>query len=234
MGECVAMPLPQPVEIGTTQGPINSEICGWKPPAYGDAGYSAFHLALSAVAFAVAVWSAYEQMRIFNMRYQLANAYADIAQETWDRFDARYRPLENQMINICIGEVAVVPDYEAARGTYSAFVERGRSAGDQFIERELAGLCPGAARFRAYEVDTAAFGDDMLNLAYRDAERDALDMDDARWSRRNALLNLGRDLSAQSASYGNLAGGILANAAQLQASATAGAAHFLGYIRNRS
>jgi hypothetical protein len=211
---------------------VNSNICRWAPPTYGDTGESALHAVLSVVAFAVAVWSAYEQMRIFNMRYQIANGYADIAQEGWTRFERRYRPLEALMVAECLGEGPVEPDYEAARSRDAALAAFGREQARTVLGR-LDGLCPGPSRLRRMEVDEAALQDDLINFGFRDAETNALNEDDMRFNRRAGLLNLGRDLVSRSAAYGRTVGAILAEASAAQAATTAGAVHMIGYLRNR-
>ena len=83
---------------------VKSRVCGWAPPSFGDVGQTALHTILAAVAFATALWNAYEQLRIFRMRHRLADAYAAMAEGDCNRFNERYRPLEDQMIKECLAE----------------------------------------------------------------------------------------------------------------------------------
>ena len=211
-------------------------VCNWAAPTYGDTGETALHAVLSVVAFAVALWSAYEQMRIFNMRYQIAEGYADMAEEAWLRFDARYRPLEALMIGECLGVPAVTPDYEAVRSRDGGFADYGWERGRDVRSRELAlgNFCLGPARLRSLEVSAAAFRDDLVNLGFREAEFNAIALDDMRFNNRSQLLNLGRHLLSQSASYGRTAAALLEGAAAMQARTTEGAMFLVGYLRHRA
>ena len=223
--------------LKTIEDPVKTQttICGWAPPQYSDLGESALHTVLSVVAFAVAVWSAYEQMRIFNMRYKLAEAYADLAEQLWTRFDTRYKPVETKMADECLAEGPVEPDYPAARSRGEIFASHGASQARSEFERQsrMYGLCPGADRLQALDNHDAILLTDSVNYAYRDEEHNAMVEDDMRFNRRAQLLNLGRDLLSQSAAYGSVANDILKGAADAQAATTSGAMAFLGYIRNR-
>jgi hypothetical protein len=211
-------------------------ICGWAPPTFGDSGESGLHAALSVVAFAVAVWSAFEQMRVFNMRYQLAEGYADLAQEAWDRFDARYKPLEARMAAECMAEEPVRADYPAARSRDEGLSDFGFGQGRLELERSAAldKPCLGASRLRELELAGMAGKCDLVNLGFRDEESMARTMDDMRFNRRSNLLNAGRELASQSASYGRMAGQILSGAAGALRNTTAGAMSLVGYLRNRA
>jgi hypothetical protein len=217
--------------------PLNTQttICGWAPPKVTDAGDTALHAVLSVVAFAVAIWSAYEQMRIFNMRYELADAYASLAEQQWTRFDGRYRPVEAMLVAECMAENPIEPDYESARSRGAEFASFGSAQANIEYERNLKlyNLCPGTDRLQANAVNDALLSDDSVNYALRDEEYNALVEDDMRFNRRASLLNLGRDLLSTSMRYGQAANSILAGAAAAQAQTTAGAMAFLGYIRNR-
>ena len=236
MSQVAILTSGQSIDVNNIKkGKINSTICGWSPPQYGDLGETALHAVLSVIAFAVAVWSAFEQMRIFNMRYQLASGYADIAEADWNRFNTRYKPVEAFMIAECMAEGPVSPDYPLSRSRDEAGLAYGRAQGLASLERNSAlyHVCPDASRFRAREVQAAAYGDDLVNLGFRAEEVYALGADDMRFSRRANLLNLGRDLMSQSAAYGQVAGAILGAAANAQAATTEGAMRLVGYLRNR-
>ena len=217
-----------PVESKTT-------ICGWAPPQYTDAGEGTLNTVLSVVAFAVAIWSAYEQMRIFNMRYKIAEGYANLAEQQWTRFDTRYKPIEAMLVAECLAELPVEPDYPAARSRGEAFADHGLAQGNLAWERDLRiyRLCPGLGRMRSMAAAGALLLDDTVNFSMRDEEADAIVEDDMRFNRRAGLLNLGRDLLSTSAKYAEVANNLLASAAAAQAQTTAGAMAFLGYIRNR-
>jgi hypothetical protein len=215
---------------------VESTICHWAPPQFTDKGQTVLHTVLSVVSFAVALWSAGEQMRIFNMRNQLADAYAAIAEEEWNRFNTKYRPLENDMIAECLAEKDYFPDYDEAEATYSGLIEDDLERGSAFMTdmaRRYA-LCIDRSLLSGLASEASSSRADFVNYGYRDMEWYTQHKRDYRFNKRSNLLNLGRNLISQSAKYGGLADSILQGAAAAQAAATNGAMYFLGYIRNRN
>jgi hypothetical protein len=222
--------------IDTPPIQTHTSFCHWAAPTFSDMGQTALHAVLSVAAFAVALWSAGEQMRIYRMRYKLADAYARIAEEEWNRYNESYRPLENDMLQECMADEWMEPDYDGAERDYSAMVEAGydlaaRHMNDIAAKYALcmdpslrAGMASGEARSRT----------DAVNYGYRDAEAFAQDMNDYRFNKRAQLLNLGRDLVSQSANFGRVADNVFKGAFGAAGQAVSGAMHFLGYIRNRN
>jgi hypothetical protein len=216
---------------------ISSHVsfCHWAAPQYGDGGEGGLQSLLSVVAFAVAVWSAYEQMRIFQMRYDIAKGYANIAQERWDRFNAAYKPLENAVVDEISAQGPVVPDYAGAKSEYSGFADNAYGDAERRMRLTAAryALCVDPTLVNDLNLSASVAKDDGVNFGYRHAEWYAILRDDVRWNNRAAILNLGRDLLAQSAKYGSMANDMLANAGQAAGEAMGGALSYLGYRRNR-
>ena len=98
--------------------PCHVSFCHWVAPQYGSTGEAFWQKAAAVVAFAMLIWGIYEQLRIFNLRYDIAKAYADLASEQWGRFVQRYMPLEGWMAARLMAEGPVKPDCAAAGRRY--------------------------------------------------------------------------------------------------------------------
>jgi hypothetical protein len=215
--------------------PSYGQTCieGWAPPKYTDSGQTALHTALAAVSFAVAIWSAYEQMRIAHERYEIAKSYADLAQEEWNRFNEAYAPLEARLIAECLAERLVEPDYAGARG--QAEQDISLSFGTQnFGEFKRYGLCPDPSLANRLNLEAAAARDDGVNFGFRHQEYYARTRDDLRWNRRSGLLNIGRNIMSQSLGFAGAADKILAGLGQMAGESAGGAMGYLGYYLNRN
>jgi hypothetical protein len=225
------------LKVDTTAEAIRGHVtfCHWTAPEFTDLGQTALHGILSVVAFAVALWSALEEARIFRMRARLAEGYAAIAEEEWMRFNARYRPLENDMIAECLADPLREPGYGEAESRYLELSARGfESARDRMAELARGyALCVDPSVAAGFALEEAAAEADAVNYGYRDAEWYARQKNDLRFSERAGLLNVGRDLMAQASKYGGMGDGILQGAAASARAATSGAMQYLGYIRNR-
>jgi hypothetical protein len=225
----------QNIKIEEIQKPVPNQICNWAAPTFGDIGQTVLHKVLATVAFAVGVWSAIEQMRVFNMRYKLAEDYARISQEQWDRFNKKYKPLELMAVSECLAAKEVKPDYPAALSLGL------QMSGDGAAQARLAmaefsrvyALCPSRSMATDFESGSVGLADDLVNFNYRNEETFALAKDTTRFNRRSDILNLGRNLSTQAASYGQTAASLLGAAANNLAQTTYGAFSLIGYLRNR-
>ena len=184
---------------------------------------------------AVAILNTLAQMEIARLRYNIAKDYARIAQDRWERFRTGYMPLEMSMLN----EILNTPIPEAdCPGSRTRFTRWFRGAFDEAQTR----LGEVARKYRlridpTLALDLQNYGamalSDGLNFGYRYEEHRAIMKDDERWNRRSALLNLGRDLQAQSARYSSMANQTLAGLSDLAGQGTAGAMSLLGYLQER-
>jgi hypothetical protein len=219
----------------TVTNVVRTRICTWAAPTFGDLGQSALHKALSYVAFALAIWSAIEQMRIFNMRYKLASDYAAISREEWDRFNAKYKPLEAMAVAECLSRPPYDPDYEAARnlGLQAAADGAARSGEWLAMMNRKYSVCPERSEAAGLANREALGADDIVNALYRHEESHSIEKKIRMFNRRANLLKLGRNLAAQAIKYASAADSLLGGVAQGLAQTTAGAVGFLGYIKHR-
>lgn len=210
-------------------------FCHWNAPKEGAGGSLAEAAFYSAALIAVATINTIAQWDIARKRYQIAKDYANIAKDRWERFRTGYMPLEISMLS----EIMNTPLYEVncqtVRNNYSNWV--GRSYG------EAKSRLPQIARGYRVNVDETLMRDlendetravvDGVNFGYRYEEQRKIMKDDQRWNRRSNLLNLGRDLQAQSAKFASYANDILAGLSDMAGQGAAGAIQMLTYMRNR-
>lgn len=211
------------------------QFCHWAAPMYGDAGQSMLNTVLAVVAFIVAYKSLEAQIEINDMRRDIADGYAKITEDRWRRFKSAYAPLELALINEIMSQGPVEPDYERARSNHNAYVAN--AFGD--AQARLAGLaqryalCIDETLTNDLQLSAGLAADDGVNFGYRWEEWYAIMRDDIRWNRRSNLLNLGRDLLAQSAQYASYANNILAGLGEQAGKAFSGALGYLGYYFSR-
>lgn len=211
---------------------IETKMCLWAAPTYGDTGENAEKTFWKAALIAVATLNSAAQLEIANKRYQIAKDYADISKDKWERFVNAYAPLERAMINEIMNTLIPEPDYERARNdgnshTRNAYLWAQEHMSDLAKQYRL---CFDTTFVDDMSLAESIAADDGVNFNYRDEEYNALIEDDLRWNRRSALGNLGRDLQAQSVSYASAANNSLAALSAIIGEGAQGAAGLLGYL----
>lgn len=221
--------------IGAVKNIEPIRFCHWNAPKEGAGGSLAEAAFYSAALIAVATINTIAQWDIAQKRYQIAKDYANIAKDRWERFRTGYMPLEISMLS----EIMNTPLYEVncqnVRNDYSNWFTRSYG--------ETEARLPQIARSYRVGVDETLMRDlkndgvravvDGINFGYRYEENRKIMKDDQRWNRRSNLLNLGRDLQAQSAKFASYANDILAGLSDMAGQGAAGAMQMLTYMRNR-
>lgn len=211
---------------------IHRELCVWAKPTKSAASEPWTKAIWQAALIAVAVINTAAQISITKKRYQIAKDYANLAKDRWTRFRDNYAPLERAMLNEVANAPIYEPDYPGARRraqehSSSAFFW----ANDQMADLATKyGLCLDPSFSNDMDLAEALSRDDGTNFNYRDEEFFALYKQDQRWNRRSTLLDLGRDLHAQSASYATAANDALKTVGGLLDAGAAGATKLLGYL----
>jgi hypothetical protein len=182
------------------------------------------------------IWGIAETQKIFDMRYDIAKAYANLATEQWNRFRDGYIPLETSMLNVCKAATKITPDYAKARteGQEDSNWAFSSSAAEMSRMAKRYKMCLDPSLETAWNVDKATDNDDMVNFNYRDQERNALAEDEQRWNNRSNLLNLGRGHLANSYNYASGADALLKPLGAMATNMTSGAAEALGYLYDRN
>ena len=211
-------------------------ICYWRPPTYDYKGQIILNTVMAVVNFAVAAWSAVEYMRIFRMQHQIADAYASMQEEDWRRYNEKYRPLENLMINECLNEAEPEVDYDKVEALHDEFHTAASGEADAVLNKLFSQyrLCPDDSVSASYNLRRRESRDDLVNYGFRDAEFFRELEADWRFSRRANLLNLGRDFASNSAKFAQASAGMLSNLGSAAAEALNGSLYFLGHWANRN
>jgi hypothetical protein len=84
-----------------------------------------------------------------------------------------------------------------------------------------------------FEAEASLSRADAIDWAMRDEERLARALDDHRFNKRASLLNLGRDIAAQSAKLAAAADDSLSGASDSLGAAAMGALSYIGYMQGR-
>jgi len=220
-----------------TKLPANVRFCSWNAPEWG----GEYEIALGlAIALFSAWWEGQlldDYHEIEDAQYELADRYATLAENKYYRWrDGGYKALELSILNETDTTPVRVADCVGARNRASISVTTAYNNAneDMAFRAQASQMCLDDALIQALQVDQARMLTDTINFAYRDEEWFTDYANDKRWNRRSDILNLGRNLSTLSATYGELAGEALKGAGtnnqRLQGMILGG----LGYIGSRN
>lgn len=179
----------------------------WAAPEITDDGQTGWATFWSAIATGIATTNAMYQGKISDMQMELGDAYYRMAKDKLDRFMQNYKPLEVQMLN----EVRSTPVREMNcaddRSRATSAVESSYGIADRFATQQAKRMrvCFDASfnNFMDYrkaiiQTDTENFNliDDQFFVEYKN---------DQRWNRRSDVLNVGRNMTNEAMSYGDVA-----------------------------
>lgn len=222
-------------KLSSIQHIVPIKFCHWNAPTWGDTGEIERNSWYQLAVVAVATVNTVAQIKIVNKRHDLASDFLRLAERRQERFQNRYQPFEILMLHEARQRPLYEVNYSSIQQSYKDWSSRSYMEG----QRRYADL---ANKYRL-TVDTgivedgtlmeSILADDGVNFGFRQQEDYAHIMNDQRWNNRAALLNLGRDLHAQSASYASAANTSLAGLSDLANQGMQGAIGLLGYLRNR-
>lgn len=227
----------QTAAIAQPAGIAPLRFCHWAAPEWGDSGETWEKTLYKAALIAVALLNTAAQLEIAEKRYQLAKDYANIASDKWNRFwSGGYRDLEQAML-FEVGNTPIpTPNYAEVRNTAPQSVNTAFSGGGTSMSRygRMFRMCIDASVLDNFDLGASIATDDGINFGYRKEEWYAKVMEDVRFSRRSALLNIGRDNVAESAKYADAANGSLSALSALAGQGASGAVGLLGYLSERN
>lgn len=220
---------------GRPGAPAPVRFCHWVTDQVGSAGKNAWVTAFQAASIAIALANSLAQEHINSKKMDLAEGYYDQAKYRWDRFKAKYMPLEKKLLS----EVSTTPvrqldcandqqrAHDAVFSTYGLVQDFMRSVASGYrmcIDDAL--LDTINTRQNMAFVDTINYNmqDDQFYTDYKN---------DQRWNRRSNMLNLGRNLSSESLRYGDVARTLLDSVGGKVQNAANGVMQALGYFNNR-
>lgn len=176
-------------------------------------------------------------IRIAEMQYKLAKDYAKLAEDYRNYYKENYEPLEKCLI----AEVTINKPYDRHTDKFrkSQMLVSSKLGFSKQLDKNI--TCTG----RYCTGQRMAILNDMLSaqatkeslvagFAYRASEADFDAREAVRWSRREAVLRIGRDIPSQSVTYAELATGIFGSLGAQAATAANGMANYLGQRYNRN
>lgn len=189
----------------------NIRFCRWAASEVTGGGNTWYALALQAATMAIQALNAAAQSEIQDMQLDLADGYYRQAKYKWDRFNSVYRPLEQKLLDETSNTPIRSLDCNGAKTRARTSVASAYSAAAGYLNREAKKmrLCVDDStlnlmnyRRSVIDVDTENYNlvDDQWYTDYKN---------DQRWNRRSNILNLGRNLSSEVLSYGNVANTLL-------------------------
>lgn len=214
---------------------IEEAMCNWAQPEYGDDGESFEKTFWKAAMIAVATINSLAQIEIQEKRHKIADGFEKIAEDRQNRFKNAYAPLERMIIFETSSTPIPVPDYFFSRIRGEAYTRTAFQDGSRGINKlaKKYALCIDPSLLDDLVYAEAIARDDSINFNYRDEEFFALVMDDQRFNRRNASLNIGKDNAAQSTAYAQAANKTLASLGEIANQGAQGAMQLFGYLSAR-
>lgn len=190
-----------------SKGAAPIRFARWAAPEITDEGEKGWATFWSAIAIAISAANALYQGKIADRQMELGNAYYDMAKYKLDRFMNNYKPLELAMIDDIKATPVREMDCADDRSRATSSVESSYGAATRFSAQQAKKLriCFDQSfnNFMDYrkaimQADTENFNliDDQFFVEYKN---------DQRWNRRSDLLNVGRNMTGEAMSYGDVA-----------------------------
>lgn len=210
-------------------------FCHWAAPEYGPVGENAWSNFFKAAQIAIATLNATIQGQIADKQQDLAEGYYQQAKYKWDRFDKRYRPLEEKLLQEvstapiaemdCLDDRARAEDaVNSAYDTVGAFLSRRAK-----VER----LCIDPSMMARMSFGRSLMLVDTENYNLRDDTWFVDFKNDQRWNRRGNVLNLGRNLGSMAMKYGDVARSLMNDVSGIANKAFGSIGMALGYYGAR-
>lgn len=210
-------------------------FCHWAAPEYGGVGESLWTKAFQAAQLAISALNALIQGQISDLQQDLAEGYYQQAKYKWDRFSAKYQPLEKSILweasNTPIREMDCTDDRARAVGAVNPSFD--------YIGDYMGGiakgyrLCMDSTMVRQLEYSRNLLLVDTENYNLRDDQWFTDFKNDQRWNRRSNILNLGRNLGAQALQYGDVARKLAGSVSDIANRAFGSISQALGYYGTR-
>lgn len=213
---------------------IRQTLCDWAQPEYGDAGESWEKLLWQAALIAIATANAAMQIYAISKRFEIAEDYADLAEDEWNRFADNYAPFERALLYSAANEAIYNPDYvgakqRAAEQNATIFQDTNQQLSDM---AKVYSLCLDTTHLNDLNYTRQLLQTDMTNFGYRDEEDFAVYKHNSRWNRRSSLLNVGRNLLGLAARYAQHADNMWTAFGDSVGNSAQGAMSLLGYLNH--
>lgn len=207
------------------------------PPEYGPIGENTWSVAFEAANTAIALANSVAQGDIADKQQDLSERYYDMASSKWSRFESQYMPLEKQLVNEVAAEPIKDMDCTGAIGQATENLYSTYSDCMGALNRDMRAmhLCNDYSPIRsAISYYNNQLRVDMMDFAMEDEHWYTDYKNDKRWNRRNAVLNIGRNMASDALKYGDVAMKTFGRVGQQIQTAATGMASALGYYGGRN
>ena len=191
---------------------------------------------MEAAAIAVALLNTGAATKIAADQYDIAKQYLDIAKWWRNYYNSTYRPYEDKLLAEAWALQEIDPIYDTIAGTTRTYVRlQFKSLAEKSIQC-TSEYCTGLREALLKDVvnSEATALAALSNLGYRNERAYVEARNDVRWKRREAMLNLGRDMIANNIQFSQLAYGIFGDLGKQAGLGAAGAVRYLGYSWNKN
>lgn len=187
--------------------PAPVRFANWAAPEVSGQSDMNWNNMLGAAQLAIALTNSIIQGKISDLSQDLADAYYSMAKFKWDRFEKNYMPLEKKLLQ----EVSSVEPYEmdcaddrnraknavnTAYDLVSKFITQKTRKYRICIDPSMSSMLDFRRAVALADTENYNILDDRWFVDYKN---------DQRWNRRSNVLNLGRNLTANALSYGDVA-----------------------------
>lgn len=164
---------------------------------------------VAAASIAVATINTIAAISMQNKQLELARDYWKMARSLHDYYFNYFIPKEKEIIEEAFSQTPYVPKYELEGGRAVAAVNRQFKTVLDDTMRCISRYCTGMKRsaLMDYALQQANARADAQNFAYRAEEFRKDAKDDIIWARKKEVVQLGRGLGSEAASYAQVAAG---------------------------
>ena len=187
-------------------------------------------------AIAVALINTANAIRMAKLQKDIADKYQQMADESREYFNDTYKPCEESAVSEACSAPLYSRNFDKSQiGRMLVSVKsKARDQIEQAVRCKTR-YCTGqmAAALKDGVLAQAGAEATVYGLGLRYEEDRERARNDVRWSRRAAILNIGRDLAGAATEYAQLAAGIFGRLGEQSAQGAAGAIQWLGYSSQR-
>lgn len=179
--------------------PYPISFAHWQAPKYGNKAEFVWNNVFAAAQLAIALANSLAQQQIADLQQQLAERWLSHAEYKLKRFKNAYKPLEVQLLREVTNQPVPKLNCKNARSRAQESVRGAYTTMQRFLRQKA----------KAYNVCLHESTDlqqhtmlvDSMNYNYQDDRWITDFLDDRRWNRRSAVLNIGRNNDALAQGY---------------------------------
>lgn len=182
-------------------------FCTWKPTEVTSIGGINVSTIEYGIGVAIAQINSAIQYKIMDMKKDLADKYYEMAKYKWDRFVSNYMPLEKKLLREVSSVAIATMNCANDRTRAESAVNSAYSLLQQQLARIRKSLhiCIDENMLYVIEQQRVLMLVDTENFNLLDDQYWCDVLNDDRWNKRSTVLDLGRNISTLSQSYGKIA-----------------------------